>query len=108
MKIYTMRIKTAYKYLVVFFVQCSTSATLFSQQELIKNGHFSAGSPGFTSQYFYCSTKSCLYPTGGYAIGSNPDFFNPAFVGKDHTTGTGNFMIINGSESGYKVWRETV
>jgi hypothetical protein len=103
-----MRTKTTFKYLVIILVQCSISATLFSQQELIRNGDFSSGNTGFTSQYFYCNTKSCLYPTGGYAIGSNPDFFNPAFVGRDHTTGAGNFMIINGAESRYRAWKETV
>ncbi len=49
-------------------------------------------------------TQKDVYIQQGYGIGSNPDFFNPAFVGRDHTTGTGNFMIINGAESGYKVW----
>jgi hypothetical protein len=102
-----MRTKASPKYLAIIFLQCLTAATLFSQ-ELIRNGHFSMGNTGFTSQHFYCNTKGCLYPTGGYALGTNPDYFNPAFVGKDHTTGTGNFMIINGSETGNKVWKETV
>jgi hypothetical protein len=103
-----MKTKATLKYLVILLLQCLTSATLFSQQELIRNGHFEAGNTGFFTQYFYCNTKSCLYPTGGYAVGTNPDFFNPAFLGKDHTTGTGNFMIINGSEDKLKVWKETV
>jgi len=45
---------------------------------------------------------------GGYAIGSTPDFYNPAFTGSDHTTGTGNFMIVNGSETRVRVGKETV
>jgi len=98
---------TTVKYLVPLLLLCLTSLTL-PAQELIRNGHFGTGNTGFTSQYFYCNTHSCLYPTGGYAIGSTPNFYNPAFVGSDHTTGTGNFMILNGSETRLRVWRETV
>jgi len=101
-----MSIYARLKYLVPL-MPCLAALHLYAQ-ELIRNGHFGTGNSGFTSQYFYCYTHSCLYPTGGYAIGGTPDFYNPVFEGSDHTTGSGNFMIVNGSETRVRVWRETV
>src|SRR5215213_1346443 len=102
-----MSIHIPLKYLLAVLLPCFT-VLILRAQELIKNSHFNTGNSGFTSRYFSCSTHSCLYPTGGYAIGNTPDFYNPAFVGTDHTTGTGNFMIINGSETQQRVWKETI
>jgi len=101
-----MNVHVGFKYLVSL-MPCLAALHLYAQ-ELIRNGHFGTGNSGFTSQYFYCYTHSCLYPTGGYAIDDAPDFYNPAFAGSDHTTGAGNFMIVNGSETRLRVWRETV
>jgi hypothetical protein len=83
---------------------------------LIVNGDFSAGNTGFTSGYGYTSVAGGL-ATGGegageglYAIGTNPNFYHSAFVTQgDHTTGTGNMMIVNGSGVANKtVWSGTV
>ena len=48
--------------------------------------------------------------TGHYTVGVNPHNFNPngSSFG-DHTTGTGNMFIANGSTSANTVvWQETV
>lgn len=73
--------------------QCSISPVT----NLVSNGDFSLGNQGFTSGYTYCNSSNCLYPEGYYAVGTNANFFHSAFTGIDHTTGTGNFMIVNGA-----------
>lgn len=73
---------------------------------VITNGNFSSGNTGFSSSYKY---NSDLYPEGNYYIGTDPKTYHGSFVGKDHTTGTGKFMIINGSPNpGTKVWCQTI
>ena len=80
-----------------------------SGMELTANGDFSAGNTGFSSSYFFCNSSLCLNPTGGYGIGTNATFYNTGFTGSDHTTGSGNFMVINGSSTpGVNVWCETI
>src|SRR4051812_31311531 len=77
--------------------------------ELITNSDFSLGNSGFTSDYAYCNSANCLFSDLAYAVGSDPTFFHNQFQGNDHTTGTGNFMIINGATSSNKnVWCETI
>ena len=73
--------------------QCSISPVT----NLVSNGDFSLGNQGFTSGYTYCNASNCLYPEGYYAVGTNANFFHGAFTGIDHTTGTGNFMVVNGA-----------
>ncbi len=87
--------------------------TLTSQiytQNLVVNGDFEAGNTGFLTTYTYCNTNNCLYPlaNNGYSVGTNANFFHTLFQGQDHTSGTGNFMIVNGADPNLVVWRETV
>lgn len=76
--------------------------------ELISNNDFTAGNTGFTSGYTYCSAAGCLVPEGLYSVGTNPTFYHASFTGADHTTGQGNFMIVNGDSTGQTVWSQTV
>jgi gliding motility-associated-like protein len=63
--------------------------------EYLDNGDFSKGNIGFTSSYGY---RSNLFPEGYYFIGPNPRTTHPNWcICGDHTTGTGNMMIINGA-----------
>lgn len=87
-----------------------------SHAGLILNGDFESGNTGFSSQYEYTSVNGGL-ATGGegsgggrYGIGTNPQFFHPSFVSAgDHTTGSGNMMVVNGSFTPNKVvWSGTV
>ena len=95
---------------------CTGSASLPVSTELVTNGDFSAGNTGITSAYGYVSTgysglpTTGLWPEGYYAIGSDPTFFHTNFWGRDHTTNSGNFMIVNGSGSNppVVVWQQTV
>lgn len=64
--------------------------------DLIVNGNFSDGDTGFTSDY----TLGTIYDFGNdrYAVATHPNNFNGAWenIG-DHTTGSGNMLIVNGS-----------
>ena len=77
---------------------------------LIINGDFSLGNIGFSTNYNYCNTGNCLNPlvNDGYSIGANPNFYHFAFQGSDHTSGSGNMMIVNGSNPTYDVWSQTI
>ena len=72
---------------------------------LIVNGDFSAGNTGFSTTYGYGAVT-----TGEYAVGTNPHLYNTTWpVMGDHTTGTGNMMIIDASTTaGMSFWCETV
>ncbi len=76
--------------------QCP-SGTAPSGTNLVVNGDFSSGNTSFSSAYTYCNSGNCLYPESRYSIGTNANVFHNAFSGNDHTTGTGNFMIVNGA-----------
>ena len=71
---------------------------------LITNGDFEAGDTGFTTE---------LTLGGGlaqYRIATTPKAANSAFINKgDHTSGTGNMMVINGARDTDTIaWSQTV
>ena len=72
------------------------------------NGNFSSGNTGFLSNYTYNATS--IWNASTYAVGPNPNAVHPNFgTWGDHTTGTGNYMLVNGSSTGTKIlWRQTV
>ena len=74
---------------------------------LINNGDFSAGNTGFTSQYSYATNG---FPEGLYWVGNNPTNWHPGFIScGDHTSGTGNMMVVNGSPVlNMVVWQQTI
>ena len=74
---------------------------------LIFNGDFSQGNVGFSTDYNYTTD---LYPEGNYYVGANPNTYHSGFGAcPDHTTGTGNQMIINGSSAtNTNVWCQTI
>ena len=81
--------------------------TLVESDDLIANGDFSSGNTGFSSAYVYTSD---LTPEGVYYVGSNPQTYHSGFTPcVDHTSGTGNMMIVNGSGTpGTNVWCQTI
>jgi len=94
-----------------FIISYSANSQCVSDpvSSLVKNGDFTNGNKSFTSGYTYCTSSNCLYPEGYYAVGKNANFYHNAFVGRDHTTGTGNFMIVNGAGvPSTIVWRQTI
>jgi hypothetical protein len=86
---------------------CTASASIDVAQELVINGNFESGNSGFSTAYTYSTVANGLYPEGTYAINNNANFNHDQFYGRDHTSGNGNFMIINGSPAtGATVWSQ--
>ncbi len=99
---------------------CPGTASINVAQELVVNGDFESGNVGFITpplgpnQYIYqadIAGNNELVPEGLYGIGPDAHTYHNGFWGHDHTTGSGNFMIINGFPNGNPqpiVWQETV
>ena len=100
---------------------CSATASIGVANELVTNGSFESGDVGFGTSYtshtgsFYNGAgTSGLWPEGDYAVDTsayspgNGIGYHPSFHGKDHTTGHGKFMMINGSTALRNVWHDTV
>jgi gliding motility-associated-like protein len=76
---------------------------------LVDNGDFEQGNTGFITEYTYCNTANCLMPIpDGYSVGTNANFYHSSFTGTDHTTGSGNFMIINGGSPTLILWKKII
>jgi gliding motility-associated-like protein len=76
--------------------------------QMATNGNFSSGNTGFLTAYTYNATS--IWNEGTYTVGPNPSAVHPNFGSwGDHTTGTGNYMLVNGSTGGNKIlWRQIV
>ena len=85
--------------------QCTYSG-LLTAPNLAVNGNFNSGNSGFTGDYSYSSTNPL--PGSSYVITTNAATVHFAFTGTDHTSGTGNFMVINGATSPSNVWKQTI
>jgi len=74
---------------------------------IIPNGDFSNGNTGFTSGYTFANPN---ITEGQYFVGTNPQAWNGAMSNcHDHTTGSGNMLLVNGSPTAnVKVWSTTV
>lgn len=90
----------------------SCAAKIVDSANIVINGDFDYGNLLFTSNYVYGTGGSygLLSNDGQYAISTNASLthvnFSPC---TDHTTGTGNFMIVNGSAvANQSVWCQTV
>jgi hypothetical protein len=90
---------------------CTATAYLGVSNELIDNGDFENGNTGFNTDYQYdanqLSSGGIPPATGGeglYSVGTDGQDYHSNFWGHDHTSGSGNFMIVNGLGSDYVVW----
>lgn len=77
--------------------------------DLVTNGDFEAGNTGFTTDLLYTPAE-LVSTAGAYAIDTDPQPLNSFFTSfGDHTTGTGNMMIVNGTTTnGTLAWQQTV
>jgi hypothetical protein len=78
-------------------------------QNLVVNGDFESGNTGFATGY----VLGGVYDPGTYTIGTNPSSAPGAWGDwcncGDHTSGTGNMMIVNGGNSAsWPVWEGVV
>jgi hypothetical protein len=93
----------AFGFMAVVAMEAQTS------QNLVTNGDFEGGNTGFTTGYAFGDVSN----PGGYFIGTSPSTA-PGGLGDwcicgDHTTGTGNMMIVDGATTaGWPVWEQTV
>jgi hypothetical protein len=78
----------------------------------VVNGDFEAGNTGFGSGYGYLppAGQGTLYPEGYYTVDTNPNNVHNLWASfGDHTTGSGEMMIVNGApDKDVTVWSETV
>ena len=72
------------------------------------NGDFSDGNTGFSSEYGYQPPPNV--DEGKYWIGTNPNVWNGGMSAcTDHTTGSGDMMLINGAtQLNINIWKETI
>jgi hypothetical protein len=85
---------------------------------IVTNGNFSSGNTGFTSSYSYKTTASpcsgcccgALSNEATYGINTNAHNLHTNFDAfGDHTTGSGNMLIVNGaSVANVTVWKENI
>jgi len=75
---------------------------------LIDNGDFEQGNVGFSSDYGY--SPGDLVPEGLYDVIDNPQADHAGFQPcPDHTSGSGNMMVVNGSGTpNQNVWCQTI
>jgi gliding motility-associated-like protein len=87
------------------------SATLINGG-LVTNGNFSSGNTGFTTSYALGTggTWGALSNEGTYSVTTNPNLAHSNFYSfGDHTTGTGNMLVCNGSSiANTVVWSQTI
>jgi hypothetical protein len=96
---------------------CSSVAFSPVANEMVVNGDFEAGNTGFFSGYTYKPDLPGLVPAGqgelyddsgtnGYSITTSGQNVHVNFWGFDHTSGSGNFMAVNGHGNTIVIWRE--
>ena len=104
------RLPAAISAIAILLLSTATLTALAdSSQNLVVNGDFENGNTGFTSAYSYGNVSG----PGAYFVGKNPSQAPGAFGDwcncGDHTSGTGNMMIVNGGNSASSVvWEESV
>jgi hypothetical protein len=93
--------------LLVSTVCCALLNATAHAQNLVTNGDFAAGNVGFTSDYAFVASGTSSQP-GTYAIRTDSQSFNAGNVEfADHTTGTGNMMLVDGRFN-FTAWSETI
>ncbi|MFB9089081.1 beta strand repeat-containing protein, partial [Flavobacterium paronense] len=79
----------------VYTVTPSITTTI----NLIANGNFSSGNVGFTSSYSYFTPSNAGFVQKAYGIVTNANSWEVGFSAAcvDHTSGTGQMMVVDGS-----------
>lgn len=74
---------------------------------LVVNSDFSGGNTGFISDYNYAAVNTA---EGEYTVASDPSVWNGTMNNcSDHTTSSGNMMVVNGSpQANTIVWSQTI
>jgi len=82
----------------------TTAHALPVNLNLVSNGSFEEGNSLFASGYVYAPDSNTA--EGQYTVRNDPAGWNPYFISTgDHTSGTGQMMVVNGSpDLGAVVW----
>ncbi len=85
------------------------SAEVIGTNNLILNGNFEAGYSGFSTEYVF-KTLGTGFGPDNVAIATNPRDYNSGFqTCGDHTSGSSNMLLVDGSTvAGKNVWCQTV
>lgn len=91
-----------------FWVQGITTGT-----NLVINGDFETGNTGFSTDYILATPvlgQNLLQNEGEYFITTDPFITHQAFpICGDHTSGTGNMLVVNGASiPNQNVWCQTI
>jgi gliding motility-associated-like protein len=88
----------------------SDAACIPSGTELFANGDFEAGNTGFSSSYTFTPPPNTSHGQYWIATGAQISSWNGGMYPlPDHTSGTGNVMMVNGSSSlNATVWCQTI
>jgi hypothetical protein len=75
---------------------------------MVYNGDFELGNTGFATDYIYSPASTT--PPQTYTVGLNPhDTHGSAASYGDHTSGSGNMLVVNGSENpDVVVWGQSI
>ena len=88
------------------------NAATVPSPNLLVNGDFSAGNTGFTSDYQFLTVTIPVGQQKTYGIVTNPNGWFPGFAAcTDHTSGSGNMMVADGSTSNAgndSLWSQTI
>ncbi|NMH27995.1 T9SS type B sorting domain-containing protein [Flavobacterium silvaticum] len=75
-----------------------TSGSVSSPVNLIENGDFTQGDTLFTTEYTFVADPNPFGVQAAYSVVTNPNAWFTAFSScGDHTTGSGNLMVFDGS-----------
>ena len=85
-----------------------SASALDLNNNLVGNGDFEGGASGFDSDYTF--SPGNLVPEGLYDVLDNPQNDHPGFAPcNDHTSGSGNMMVVNGAGTpNQNVWCQTI
>ncbi|MBC8084783.1 MAG: hypothetical protein H7Z21_16410 [Hymenobacter sp.] len=98
---------------VLFYYWLLLAAVLLAApvraQNLLSNPDFQAGNTDFESDYTFVAPTGSS-GAGTYTVGTDNRAFNTGFPTSfgDHTTGTGQYMIVDAATTATAVWRQTV
>lgn len=90
-------------FLILSFFMIAPAVEL-TAQNLLNNGDFESGGSGvgfFVHDYTLINPLTGTSNPGQYARTTNPSLMNTNYIsGGDHTTGTGNMLVIDGANAG--------
>ncbi|MFY7741763.1 MAG: hypothetical protein ACOVQR_03885, partial [Flavobacterium sp.] len=90
----------------------TVNSSVSTPRNLLYNGNFSLGAVGFTTDYQYLDPVSPFGVQGAYAVVPNAQGWFAGFSNcTDHTTGTGNMLVADGSTANGgndRVWCQTI